>query len=156
MNLTAALMSCLTCLLPTSWPSHADHQERFIASVKEKRRHVGLPQLQKQAHCAVVPIFPSVPGQLHHCAPRPRAMCEAARLLSQIQYWRLQKGSIKCTTAQQVKTWRTDKTLFQMPVFPKKPCAEIKIAGQFCSALKQEVAPLPQRAAESLGFELLL
>lgn len=67
-------------------PSHAYHHERFIASVKEKRRHTGLPQLQKQAHCAVVPIFPSLPEQLHHCAPRLRAMREAAHLQSQIQY----------------------------------------------------------------------
>lgn len=149
-------MPCLTCPLPTIWPSHAYHHERFIASMKEKRRYTGLPQLQKQAHCAVVPIFPSLPEQLHHCAPRLRAMREAAHLQSQIQYWCLQKGSIKCTIAQQVKTWWTGKTLFKMPLFPKKSCAEIKIAGQFSSGMKQEVAPLPQRAAESLGFELLL
>lgn len=148
-------MPCLTCPLPTIYQvMHITMRDLLLAW--KRKGDTGLPQLQKQAHCAVVPIFPSLPEQLHHCAPRLRAMREAAHLQSQIQYWCLQKGSIKCTIAQQVKTWWTGKTLFKMPLFPKKSCAEIKIAGQFSSGMKQEVAPLPQRAAESLGFELLL
>lgn len=106
----------------------------------------------KCRHIAAVPSFPSVPAPL-----RPRAMCEAAQPPSQnsvlVSTKRLNK--VHCCTVRKNRTTRQE--LNQKARVSKKPAntsfvLRLKFAGQFSSALKQEVAPLPQQPAESQGF----
>lgn len=109
-------------------------------------------QLQMQAHSAAISGFSLCQETVSivHQHPQTQGSVWGCTTSAPNFSWCLQKGSAKCTVAQQGKTWQTDKTLTKRPEFPKSLVLSWEPAEQFSPALKQEVVPSSQRKAESL------
>lgn len=151
-----ALRSCLAHCLQLGQAMQITSRDLSLVC-KRKGNPLDCPTFKLQAHCYHTRLPFCTRGSWQHCAPaplRPRAMCEAAPIpkFSADVYRKDQYSAL----LHREKTQQTYKTLIKTPGFPKSPVLKSKTAWQFSSALKQEVALLPQQPAESLGFESLL